>query len=146
MTDQTTSTRTARLVLQPVERAPDLNTPQYEWPGWRNGYAMLADGQRIDVGGGWVHTCDTARSANAAEGLQTEAHPDIYWPGAVEEGDMEPYAFADIGDIVGLAEALGLDDDDVPALVTAVQAASREAHQSPDSEADIAVPHRAGAR
>ena len=79
--------------------------------GWRNGFVTLPDGREFDVGGGWIHSAETARHRNNCNGLQPEAHPNIYWPGAVEAGDFSAYKGYENGDLKKLADALGLDID-----------------------------------
>lgn len=77
--------------------------------GWRNGLVTLPDGRKFDVGGGWILSAESARHDNNCHGLQPEAHPNIYWPGAVDAGDFSAYEGYDNGDLEKLADAIGLD-------------------------------------
>lgn len=79
--------------------------------GWRNGSVTLPDGREFDVGGGWIHSAESARHDNNCHGLQPESHPNICWPGAVEAGDFSAYEGYDNGDLEELADAIGLDID-----------------------------------
>ena len=79
--------------------------------GWRNGSVTLPDGREFDVGGGWIHSAESARHDNNCHGLQPEAHPNIYWPGAVEAGDFSAYKGYENGDLEKLADAIGLNID-----------------------------------
>lgn len=79
--------------------------------GWVNGTIRTPDGQTFAVGGGWIHSPESALHANRCAGLQTDTHPELYWPGAVSEGDFAAYEGYDNGDLGGLAAAVGLDID-----------------------------------
>jgi hypothetical protein len=100
--------------------------------GWHNATVTTPDGQTIHVGGGWVHSAESASHDNRCSGLAVDACPQVYWPGAVREGDFEAYDAADIGDIDGLMQAVGLSSGERQQAVSAVQDASREAFLSRD--------------
>lgn len=59
--------------------------------GWLNGTVELSDGRTFDAGGGWV--------TYVAGG------------GWVTYGRVDAYSYTDMGDVDGLAEALGVDCD-----------------------------------
>jgi hypothetical protein len=95
--------------------------------GWCNGVVTTPDGQTIHVGGGWIHTHDSALRQNRCSGLAVDTCPEVRWPGATKEGDFEPYDAADIGDLDGLMRAVGLSSQERQQAVSAIQDASREA-------------------
>ena len=108
--------------------------------GYRNGKVSLPDGRKFAVGGGNIHTAESALASNRQSGLQTDTHPEIHWPGAQVVGDFDAYDGYGLGDLDGLAEAVGINiDRDTPAgdrnwreLVLAVQVASEAAAQLAD--------------
>jgi hypothetical protein len=100
--------------------------------GWHNATVTTPDGQTIHVGGGWIYTSESALRQNRCSGLAVDTCPEVRWPGATKEGDFEPYDAADIGDIDGLMQAVGLSSQERQQAVSAVQEASREAFLSRD--------------
>lgn len=72
---------------------------------WRNGVLTIA-GRDYSVGGGHIHTDDSAAEQNRCNGLQPEQFPHMDWPGAASAGDIEPYQGYECGDCAGVARAI----------------------------------------
>lgn len=103
-----------------------------------NGLVTLADGRKFNVGGGNIHSAESASHENNCNGLQVDTHPEMHWPGAVSEGDFAAYQGYENGDLDKLAAALEIeidrDTDEGDAnwkeLVADVQKASRRAFKA----------------
>jgi hypothetical protein len=120
---------TTKFELNGVQLTLELLPEESEWC---NATVTTPDGQTIHVGGGWIHTHDSALRQNHCSGLAVDTQPGVYWPGATKEGEFEPYDAADIGDLDGLMRAVGLSRGERRQAVSAIQEASREAFLSRD--------------
>jgi hypothetical protein len=120
---------TTKFELNGVQLTLELLPEESEWC---NAIVTTPDGQTIHVGGGIIHTRESASHENRCRGLAVDTQPGVYWPGAAKEGDFEPYDAADIGDIDGLLRAVGLSSQERQQAVSAIQEASREAFLSRD--------------
>jgi hypothetical protein len=88
-----------------------------EGDGFANGIVTTAGGRRIDVGGGWILDDVAATAENNRRGVNLSACPN--WPNAVYAGEILPYDGLENGDVAGLAEVLGCDEETAIELVQA---------------------------
>lgn len=82
--------------------------------GCLNGKLSIDGSDPLNYGGGYIHSEDSANESNRRNGLQTDTHPEMEWPGAVREGSFEPYDGCEIGsfDEDKVLAAIGVDTDD----------------------------------
>jgi hypothetical protein len=73
------------LQLLPAERDSAANA------GWRNGIVILPDGARIDCGGGWIETEESAEIANEASGIAGGLRQGVSYPNETTAGQFTPY-------------------------------------------------------
>ena len=62
---------------------------------WRNGIAVLRDGTRIDCGGGWIESAESANEKNEELGIAGGLRQGVTYPNEVVEGDFSPYRFGE---------------------------------------------------
>ena len=95
---------------------------------WRNG-RVTVDDRVFDVGGGWIHSEESAEQLNQCHGLQVSQHSTLHWPGATFAGDFAPYGCADMGDLEELMKYVGMNYDDDAQLREAVEVIQRLSEQ-----------------
>ena len=109
-----------QLDLLPIQRDSASNA------GWRNGIATLPDGSRIDCGGGWIETDESAEIANEAAGIAGGLRQGVSYPNETVAGQYTPYT-------------IGEDESGWQGhLMPAIYGADWEEREDADDEADEA--------
>lgn len=143
----------AEVTLEDVWTDPDLGA-------WRNA-TVTVDGRSFRVGGGNVHTEESARAHNRSEGLQIDEYPEMHWPGAaragrfvaydlsakIRDGVAGPANYDECGEIEALVRHLGhaLDAPQAEAAWNGVaKAIRREVVRFPFGEGSVMIPASPG--
>lgn len=94
----------AKMVLAGKE----CDFPEEGQQGWTNGRLDI-DGTSFSVGGGWIHSADSAENANACEGYSYHGSGlSPFERFAHHEGDFHPYRGDEMGDVEGVMRHLGI--------------------------------------